>query len=73
MDPVDGYDPFGFIKDNIVPDPPATLPFLMPTLILATYMSNTGSALTPSGTDPKLSNLHFYNGLAGPTWFIRFE
>ena len=73
LDPVDGFDPFGIIHDNIVPDPPATLPFIMPTLIIATHKSDQGAALVPACTDPKLSNLHFYNGLAGPTWFVRFE
>ena len=73
LDPVDGFDPFGIIHDNIVPDPPAKLPFIMPTLIIATHMSDTGVLIAPACTDPKLSNLHFYNGLAGPTWFVRFE
>lgn len=72
LDPVDGYDPFGIIHDNVVPDPPATLSFRMPTLIIATHLSDTGSVITPPCTDPKLSNLHFYNGLAAPTYFVRF-
>ena len=39
LDPVDGVDPFGLIQDYIVPDPPKTLPFHIPTLILASKKS----------------------------------
>ncbi len=73
MDPVDGFDPWGIIHRNIVPEPPATLSFIMPSLIIASLLSNEGSTLTPACTNPSLSNLHFFNGLAGPTWFLRFE
>lgn len=35
MDPVDGLDPFGILKDFIT-HPPNPLPFVTPTLIIGT-------------------------------------
>jgi hypothetical protein len=35
LDPVDGYDPFGFLK-LFITNPPKQLPFYVPTLIVST-------------------------------------
>ena len=72
LDPVDGYDPFGIVK-SFVTNPPAQLPFIIPTLIASTGL---GSLPPFPGFPPcapsKYSNYRFYDSLSGPTWHMNF-
>jgi len=36
IDPVDGFDPFGIVKNTFITNPPKQLPFYTPTLIVST-------------------------------------
>ncbi|CAF1017509.1 unnamed protein product [Brachionus calyciflorus] len=72
IDPVDGYDPFGFFKIYIT-NPPVQLPFLTPTLIIRTGLDNVPSnPLFPPCAPEKVSNGRFYESLSGPTWYLNF-
>lgn len=72
MDPVDGYDPYGVIKEFIT-NPPKQLPFLMPTLIITTGLDSIprGPGF-PACAPANFSNLRFYASLSGPTWLLNF-
>ncbi len=72
LDPVDGFDPFGIVKDYIT-NPPIQLPFITPTLIISTGLDSVsifshGVACAPAN----ISNVRFYDSLSGPTWFNNF-
>ncbi|RNA13625.1 Chlorophyllase, partial [Brachionus plicatilis] len=72
FDPVDGYDPFGFIKQFIT-HPPAQLPFVIPTLILRTEFDPIPkSGIIPACAPDALSNKRFYDSLPGPKWMLNF-
>lgn len=72
LDPVDGYDPFGIVKD-FVTHPPNKLPFQIPTLIVATGLSSArANPLFVSCAPSNNSNERFYNSLDGPTWYMNF-
>lgn len=72
FDPVDGYDPFGFIKQFIT-HPPKQLPFVIPTLIIRSELDPIPkSAILPACAPDALSNERFYNSLPGPTWMLNF-
>jgi hypothetical protein len=72
MDPVDGYDPFGVIK-QFVTHPPKQLNFAIPTLIAATGLSSVQkSPKFPPCAPTNFSNVRFYDSLPGPTWFMNF-
>jgi hypothetical protein len=72
MDPVDGYDPYGVIKEFIT-NPPKQLSFLMPTLIITTGLDSIqrGPGF-PACAPANFSNLRFYASLSGPTWLLNF-
>ncbi len=46
MDPVDGYDPFGFLK-LFITNPPNQLPFFVPTLIVSTGLDAVSASIIP--------------------------
>ncbi|RNA12621.1 chlorophyllase- chloroplastic [Brachionus plicatilis] len=72
LDPVDGYDPFGFLKIYIT-NPPQQLPFVMPTLLIRTGLDNVpANPLFPACAPDKVSNKRFYDSLPGPSWFLNF-
>lgn len=72
LDPVDGYDPFGFLKIYIT-NPPKQLPFVIPTLLIRTGFDNVpANSLFPACAPEKVSNQRFYDSLPGPTWFLNF-
>jgi len=72
MDPVDGYDPFGFIK-IFVTNPPNQLDFQIPTLILSTkYSAIPAKSHLPPCAPQNISNVRFYETLPGPTWYLNF-
>lgn len=72
LDPVDGYDPFGFIKIFIT-NPPNQLPFAIPTLVVSTGLDNvSNSPRFPACAPANLSNTRFYDALPGPTWYLNF-
>jgi|LauGreDrversion4_2_1035121.scaffolds.fasta_scaffold2652303_2 hypothetical protein len=60
IDPVDGMDPFGIIK-NFITHPPNPLPFVTPTLIIATHYDDfKGNKLEPPCASNLTSNDRFY-------------
>lgn len=72
FDPVDGYDPFGFIK-KFITHPPDQLPFAIPTLIIRSEFDPIPkSTVLPACAPDSLSNERFYNSLHGPTWMLNF-
>ena len=72
LDPVDGYDPFGFFQIYIT-NPPEQLPFAIPTLVIRTGLDNVpANPLFPACAPDKVSNKRFYDSLPGPTWFLNF-
>lgn len=72
LDPVDGYDPFGFIK-SYVTNPPNQLAFVTPTLVIANgYDSVPVFHGSPPCAPANLSNTRFYECMPGPTWMLNF-
>lgn len=72
LDPVDGYDPFGLVKDFIT-HPPTMLNFAIPTLILSTGLSRQSvNPAFPACAPDLLSNTRFYEVMSGPTWKLNF-
>jgi len=66
MDPVDGFDPFGIIKNYCITDGESTN-FDIPALLLRTGLDpvvKTMVACAPA----KISNDHFYENWSGPIW-----
>lgn len=72
LDPVDGYDPFGFIK-IFVTNPPKQLPFTIPTLLIRTGLDPVPvHSGIPACAPSNFSNNRFYKSLPGPTWMLNF-
>jgi hypothetical protein len=72
LDPVDGYDPFGLVKIFIT-HPPTKLPFETPILLATTGLANVPRFKGLPPCAPKnLSNIRFYDSLAGPIWNLNF-
>ncbi len=72
MDPVDGYDPFGFLKIFIT-NPPKQLPFTIPTLIISNGLDSVpANSLFPPCASANVSNIRFYDSLPGPTILLNF-
>ncbi len=69
LDPVDGMDPFGIIKDYVT-HPPSPLPFQVPTLIVASGVSSQDGGgknfKLPPCAPINISNHRFYEVLNGP-------
>lgn len=69
LDPVDGMDPFGIIKDYVT-HPPYPLPFQVPTLIVASGVSSQDGGgknfKLPPCAPINISNHRFYEVLNGP-------
>jgi pimeloyl-ACP methyl ester carboxylesterase len=70
IDPVDGYDPFGIIKDFVI-RPPNPVNFKMPALHIATgYDSASRTWLTPPCAPLNYSNNRFFDAWLGPIWQV---
>merc|ERR1712226_156350 len=68
MDPVDGYDPIGIIK-NYCTTPGEKLPFDIPALLLRTGLDpkvKLGVACAPD----RISNQRFFEAWSGPIWMV---
>jgi hypothetical protein len=60
IDPVDGYDPYGFVKEYIT-NPPEQLPVIIPTLVITTGLDSLPRSKFQSACAPaNISNLRFY-------------
>jgi len=68
MDPVDGFDPFGIVKNYCINDGEKTN-FDTPALLLRTGLDPVVKHLVACAPD-KLSNDHFYNAWSGPIWMV---
>ena len=64
LDPVDGEDPFGFVKQFVI-HPPAKVNFVVPALHIRCGLDPTG--LVPCAP-ANMSNARFYNAWRGPIW-----
>jgi len=72
--PVDGFDPFGLV-DMYAVTPGEYLNYDTPTLVLMTGLDHTPGFnlvgdIVPACAPEDLSNLRFYDALAGPTWLV---
>lgn len=68
IDPVDGYDPIGIVK-NYCTTPGEKLPFDIPALLLRTGLDpkvKVGVACAPD----RISNQRFFDAWAGPIWMV---
>ena len=72
LDPVDGYDPFGIVKDKNVIKGNARVNFSLPALHVETGMDPVKANLMfPPCAPPELSNDHFYDAFrSSPIWQI---
>jgi len=66
MDPVDGYDPFGFVK-NYCTTPGQKLSFDIPALLLRTGLDPVVKTLVACAPD-RISNQRFFDAWSGPIW-----
>jgi len=66
MDPVDGYDPFGIVK-NYCTTPGQKLSFDIPALLLRTGLDPVVKTLVACAPD-KISNQRFFDAWSGPIW-----
>jgi len=66
MDPVDGYDPFGFVK-NYCTTPGQKLSFDIPALLLRTGLDPVVKTLVACAPD-RISNQRFFHAWSGPIW-----
>jgi len=67
MDPVDGFDPFGIIKNNFCTNPGQKLPFDTPALLLRTGLDPKVKVMVACAPD-KISNQRFFDAWSGPIW-----
>jgi hypothetical protein len=66
MDPVDGYDPFGIVK-NYCTTPGEKLSFDVPALLLRTGLDPKVKVMVACAPD-KISNQRFFDAWSGPIW-----
>jgi len=66
MDPVDGYDPFGMLKNYCI-TPGQKVRFNTPALLMRTGLDPKVKVLVACAPD-KLSNQRFFNAWSGPIW-----
>eukprot|EP01062_Namystynia_karyoxenos_P038297 TRINITY_DN2778_c0_g1_i3.p2 TRINITY_DN2778_c0_g1~~TRINITY_DN2778_c0_g1_i3.p2 ORF type:complete len:307 (+),score=113.29 TRINITY_DN2778_c0_g1_i3:81-1001(+) len=66
MDPVDGYDPFGIIKNYCI-TPGQKVKFTTPALLLRTGLDPVVKVMVACAPE-ELSNQRFYDAWAGPVW-----
>ena len=68
IDPVDGADPYGHIKQFVI-HPPALVDFVTPAVHIETGLDpRRNSRLTPPCAPPEMSNGRFYHAWRGPIW-----
>ena len=68
LDPVDGEDPFGIVKQFVI-HPPALVNFVLPALLIETGLDPTGH---PPCAPLSMSNDRFYNAWRGAIWSMNF-
>jgi len=68
MDPVDGYDPFGMIK-NYCTTPGEKLSFDTPALLLRTGLDPKVKVMVACAPE-KISNQRFFDAWSGPIWMV---
>ena len=68
IDPVDGEDPFGIVKQYVI-HPPAKVNFNLPALHIATGLDPKGH---PPCAPAKMSNDRFYNAWVGDIWSMNY-
>jgi len=66
MDPVDGYDPFGVVKNYCI-TPGQKVEFSTPALLLRTGLDPVVKRMVACAPD-QLSNQRFFDAWAGPIW-----
>ena len=71
LSPVDGLDPFGKGHKMIIEDG-KKLPFAVPTFVLSAGRDNQGAYDEPPCAPNNVSNMHFYNAMSGPKWYMNF-
>ncbi|CAG7832824.1 unnamed protein product [Allacma fusca] len=70
LSPVDGADPFGLIPEYCI-TPGEKLNYVMPTLTIQAGLDpKKGSILYPACAPADLSNMRYYNAMAGDRWFV---
>jgi len=70
MDPVDGYDPFGIIKNYCI-TPGEKVNFTTPALLLRCGLDpKASSILEPACAPAKLANDRFFDAWNGPIWEV---
>lgn len=71
IDPVDGVDPYGFVKQYVV-HPPALLNFSTPALHVETGLDpvTVGIPTFPACAPANISNERFYRAWQGPIWQV---
>jgi len=70
LDPVDGVDPYGFVKQYAI-HPPAKVNFTIPALHVETGNDPVpASPLVPACAPANMSNSRFYNAWRGPIWQV---
>ena len=68
IDPVDGEDPYGFVKVYVI-HPPAPVNFVVPALHIETGLDpKKASLLTPPCAPANMSNERFFNAWRGPIY-----
>lgn len=68
VDPVDGADPYGIIKEEVI-HPPALVDFVTPALHIETGLDpRHKSWLLPACAPAAMSNSRFFNAWRGPIW-----
>ncbi|CAG0888979.1 unnamed protein product [Cyprideis torosa] len=76
ISPVDGQDPFGIVKNYIIPEDGTPLSLKIPSLtIKMEYDPRKGIPLFfyPACAPEYLSNLRFYKALSNPKWFVELK
>eukprot|EP01065_Artemidia_motanka_P028177 TRINITY_DN33426_c0_g1_i1.p1 TRINITY_DN33426_c0_g1~~TRINITY_DN33426_c0_g1_i1.p1 ORF type:complete len:314 (+),score=122.47 TRINITY_DN33426_c0_g1_i1:65-1006(+) len=66
IDPVDGYDPFGVVKNYCI-TPGQKVKFSVPALLLRTGLDPVAKSVVACAPD-RISNQRFYDAWAGPVW-----
>jgi len=71
IDPVDGYDPYRFVKSQDLIKPGEKVKFKIPALMLDNGLDpKSVNRFEPPCAPQNVSNDHFYNAWTGPIWNI---
>jgi hypothetical protein len=73
IDPVDGFDPFGFVQSENLITPGKPLKYTIPTLLMDNELdpkANGFGVLIPACAPAKLGAPRWFNAVAGPVWNV---